>query len=226
MNYLVRPGGAFRSAPATRLAVAAYWPAGADLPETRFVSPPRSFDPRRLDVAAFSLAEGHLEGEWPLAELGRLQQDALPLASDSPAQSVTWSAQGERRVVPGREPEIRLRLHASSALRVCCQRCLQPMTVTLDVRPTLRFVHGEDQAQRLDEESDEDVLALSTALDLRELTEDELILALPLVPRHEVCPQALPLPTDDSQASDSNSEAHPFAVLASIRRGAGGGKQS
>ena len=57
---------------------------------------------------------------------------------------------------------------------------------------SIRFVHGADLAQQLDEESEEDVLALSAALDLRELIEDELILALPLVPRHDVCPQPLP----------------------------------
>jgi uncharacterized protein len=36
------------------------------------------------------------------------------------------------------------------------------------------------------------VLALEPALDLKELVEDELLLALPLVPRHEVCPEPLP----------------------------------
>jgi uncharacterized protein len=160
----------------------------------------------------------------------RLQQDAMPLASDSPAQTVAWSAVGERRVVAGGEPEVRLRLHASSALRVTCQRCLQPMVVTLDVRPILRFVHGEDQAQRLDEESDEDVLALTATLDVRELTEDELILALPLVPRHDTCPRPLPMGSaapDADRSPDAGTAPHPFAALASLRRGnAGGGKAS
>lgn len=179
----------------------------------------RSVDPRRLDVADFALAEGQLGGEWPLAELGRLQEDALPLATDSPAQAVIWSARGELRVSSGAEPEIWLHLQACTALRLSCQRCLQPMTVTIDIRPSLRFVRGEEQAQRLDVDSDDDVLDMSAPLDLRELTEDELILALPLVPRHDTCPQPLPLPADDRGVAEGAPEAHPFAALASWRRG-------
>lgn len=178
----------------------------------------RPFDPRRLDVQAFVLAQGQLQGEWPLAEMGRLQQDALPLTMTSPAQSVVWSAQGERRAVSVGEAELRLRLQARTALSLVCQRCLQPMTVRLDVRPLIRFVHGADLAQQLDEQGEEDVLDSSVALDLRELVEDELILALPLVPRHDVCPQPLAQADLGADADGTDSKAHPFAVLASLHR--------
>ena len=56
------------------------------------------------------------------------------------------------------------------------------------VERRIRFVDGEDAGGALDADSDDDVLALTPALDLHELVEDELLLALPLVPRHEVCP--------------------------------------
>ena len=58
----------------------------------------------------------------------------------------------------------------------------------LHIEKALRFVHGEDAAAELDADSDDDVLASSRSLDLRALIEDELLLALPLVPRHEACP--------------------------------------
>jgi uncharacterized protein len=178
----------------------------------------RPFDPLRLDVQAFALAQGQLQGEWPMAEMDRLQQDALPLTMASPAQSVLWSAQGERRAVSGGEPELRLRLQARTALSLVCQRCLQPVTVGLDVRPLIRFVRGEGLAQQLDEQGEEDVLDASAALDLRELVEDELILALPLVPRHDVCPQPLAQAGLGADADGTDSKAHPFAVLALLRR--------
>jgi uncharacterized protein len=177
----------------------------------------RPVDPRRLDVPAFAMAQGDLHGKWPLAEMSRLLQDALPLTQDSPAQSVAWSAQGEQRAGSGGEPEIRLRLQAQTALSLVCQRCLQPMTVTLDVRPTIRFVHGADLAQQLDEEGNEDVLDASAALDLRQLVEDELILALPLVPRHDVCAQPLAQANQGTDGDGTVSKAHPFAVLESLR---------
>jgi uncharacterized protein len=183
----------------------------------------RPIDPRRLDVPAFALAQGRLQGDWPLAEMGRLLQDALPLTRDSPAQAVAWSAQGERRAVAAGEAEIRLRLQAQTALSLVCQRCLQPMTATLDVRPTIRFVHGADLAQQLDEEGEEDVLDSSAALDLRDLIEDELILALPLVPRHELCPQPLAQADHGADGHDIEARAHPFAALASLRREGGKG---
>ncbi len=178
----------------------------------------RPVDPRRLDVPAFALAQGRLQGEWPLAEMNRLLHGASALTQDSPAQSVAWSARGERRAVSGGEPEIRLRLQALTALSLVCQRCLRPVTVTLDVRPTIRFVRGADLAQQLDEEGEEDVLDSSSALDLHELVEDELILALPLVPRHDVCAQPLAQANPGADGDGAASKAHPFAMLESLRR--------
>jgi uncharacterized protein len=185
-----------------------------------------TFDPRRLDVAAFAQAEGRLGGEWPLAALTRLLQDALPLSADSPATVVAWSARGSRKAVTGGDPEIRLLLRAHTALQMSCQRCLQPVTVELDVQPRLRFVRGEQLAETLDEDSeDEDVLALTAALDLQALTEDELILALPLVPRHEHCPQPLPMSAGEDEIASADDSERAFAGLASLLRD-GGSKPS
>ena len=189
------------------------------------MSHPRAFDPHRLDIAAFALAASQLNGEWPLQRMPRLLQDAMPLSADSPAQTVAWSARGARKAVTGGEAEIRLQLQASTALQLTCQRCLQPMTVRLDVQPTLRFVRGEAQAEALDEASDEDVLALTPAQDLLPLIEDELILALPLVPRHPVCPQPLRMSAGEDDLAEDDSGEHVFAGLAPLLRD-GGGKPS
>jgi len=58
-------------------------------------------------------------------------------------------------------------------------------------------------------------LALTRALDLIGLIEDELLLALPLVPRHDVCPQPLKVQDD---AEPFEERAHPFAALCSLKR--------
>jgi uncharacterized protein len=91
------------------------------------------------------------------------------------------------------------------------------------VARTLRFVPTEEEAARLDEaEEEEDVLALPRALNLHELIEDELILALPLVPRHEQCPEPLPwepeMPTAPAEVP-GEEVAHPFAALARLKQG-------
>jgi len=191
------------------------------------MSSARTIEPHRLDVAAFAHAGGELQGEWPLSALPRLLQDALPLSADSPAQSVAWSARGSHKAVAGGDGELRLHLQARTVLQLVCQRCLQPMTVVLEVHPSVRFVHGEAQAEALDENSDEDVLALTPTLDLRPLVEDELILALPLVPRHPTCPQPLPMSAGEGDLAHGNEAEHAFGGLASLLRdGRSGGKPS
>lgn len=172
-------------------------------------------DPRRLDLRAFTRSGGTLQGDLPLAALARLLPSLLPQAAGEAAATVSWRADGDMRPVRGGEPELWLHLQARADVVLECQRCLQPMAQALQVDRRLRFVDGEDEAARLDEDSDDDVLPLPPALDLPGLVEDELILALPLVPRHEACPQPLPMSVADDGALDE--APHAFAALAQIR---------
>ncbi|HMO46746.1 MAG TPA: YceD family protein [Rubrivivax sp.] len=187
------------------------------------MSTARSFDPRHLDVPAFAAAAARLQGHWPLSGMPRLLQDALPESADA---QLDWSVQGERRPVAGEDGRLLLHLQAQAVVRLSCQRCLQPVSVPLQVNTSLRFVRGEALAEKLDEDSDEDVLALSGALDLHGLVEDELILALPLVPRHERCPQPLPMSAGELQAGGSEEEEKKsggaFAALAGLLKDARG----
>jgi uncharacterized protein len=102
-------------------------------------------------------------------------------------------------------------------LNLTCQRCLGAVPAPLAVVSRFRFVAGETQAAALDAEAEEDVLASTRSLDLRTLAEDELLLALPIVPRHDVCPTPLPRPSagpDDEAAAAPN----PFAALAGLKK--------
>ena len=173
-------------------------------------------DPKRLDLRAFTRDAGTLQGELPLAFFQRLAPSLLPGGDGGPAGPVTWRADGRQRPVRGGVPELWLHLQATAAVVLECQRCLQPMAHALRVDRQLRFVEGEDEAERLDEESDDDVLALPPAADLLSLIEDEMILALPLVPRHESCPQPMPMAAADEGAEEE--APHAFAALAHLRR--------
>lgn len=170
------------------------------------------FDPRRLELLRFAEAGGRLSGAWPTTAFERLGHDA-PLSTE-----VSWAAGGERRPVAGGAPETWLMLEAQATVQLECQRCLQPMAEPLAVRRRFRFVADEAEAERLDEESEDDVLALPPRgrLDLLPLVEDELILALPIVPRHAACPEPLPLPADEP--ADEAPAEHPFAKLAALKR--------
>lgn len=172
-------------------------------------------DPLRLDVAAFARDGAALEGGWSVDQLPRLQQSQQP-PQDAAAEPVAWSARGEARPVAGEGPQTWLHLSGRTAVWLTCQRCLAPMRVPLEVDTSIRFVRGEAEAEALDAESEFDVLALAPAIDLRQLLEDELLLALPLVPRHEICPA--PLTAGSSPAMPAARAAeNPFAVLADLR---------
>jgi uncharacterized protein len=154
-----------------------------------------AFDPRRLDVAAFARAGATLAGETSIGQLPRLRDSASDPAAAAP---VTWRAEGRWDRAPGGEGGPVMRLLGQATVPLTCQRCLQP------------------QAEALDLGSDDEVLSLGGTLDVLALVEDEFILALPLVPRHAACPQ--PLASPDAAERAGNGGAHPFAVLAGLRR--------
>jgi len=178
----------------------------------------RAFDPLRLDVAAFAADASALEGARAVSEFHRLSESVLAPLPDAPMEPVRWGAQGETRPRRGGAPELWLHLQADTVVQLQCQRCLQAMTVPLAVERSFRFVRDEAEAEAEDPDSDEDVLALSRTLDLFALVEDELILELPLVPRHDVCPQPLPVPQDEPLEEDE-PRPNPFAKLAALKRG-------
>lgn len=176
----------------------------------------QDFSPDRLDVKSFAMAGGHLTGHDPLSLYERLQQEAVA-PSDGP--SVAWTVEASMRALPGGGTQPWLRLQAQATLPLECQRCLTPADTLLEVDREFRFVPDEATAEAEDEDSEEDLLVLSRAFDLRELIEDELLLALPLVPMHEACPTA---PTVQAQSEDFEAvqaeRPHPFAALAALRK--------
>lgn len=176
-------------------------------------TPDRTQDARALNVALLCKAAGQLAGQWPQADMSRLAASLFA----PPAGDVSWSAQAAAVAVPAAEPELWLQLDLRAEVTLQCQRCLQAVPHTLVVDRRFRFARNEEEAERLDEELEDDVLALQPRLDLRELAEDELILALPLVARHEgVCPEPLPLPTADELAEEP--APNPFAALAALKK--------
>lgn len=89
-----------------------------------------------------------------------------------------------------------LEIHA--ALDCTCSRCLTPMAVSLDLRRGLEFCRSAkeadekteqwlaDQADGLDQ-PDVDFLAPEDEMTVLLLVEDEVLLGLPMTPRHEDC---------------------------------------
>ena len=171
----------------------------------------RRFDSARLDVAGLAAEGATLSGHCASDELPRWQAMQSPPAG-AMSELVLWSVRGEQRRAAGQAPQLWLHLKVSATAWPNCQRCLQPFSQPLVVERALRFVDTEAQAEALDADSEDDVLALTPAPDLRTLIEDELLLAWPIVPRHAQC-VAPPHRAGDAAAAAAN----PFRVLSSLK---------
>lgn len=177
----------------------------------------RPHDPRRIDVERLAREGAQLEGVWPLDGMQRVVDSCHPDPGPQASDDVAWVARGEQRREGG-ELQTWLELYAHARVTLTCQRCLGPMDTALDVRRRFRFVEGEEAAAALDAESDDDVLARPSALDLHELAEDELLLAMPIVPRHDVCPEPIQIDSPLAMNDDTTASANPFAALAALRK--------
>ena len=177
----------------------------------------KEHSPDRLDVKAFAQAGGHLSGHDTLLKYQRLAEEGKGLHPDL---RVDWMVDGEVRATHGMDGQIWLRLKASASLPMICQRCLHTVDAPLEVEREFRFVTDEATAEALDNDSEEDLLALSREFNLRELIEDELIMALPVVPRHDECPAEVQLASSDEEFEEANAQKpNPFAALAGLHKG-------
>jgi uncharacterized protein len=189
----------------------------------------REFNPLKLDLPAFAHLNGSLSGQWPLQSMPRLEAGSVAVQDVAPL--VEWQAQGEERKVGGAR-QVWVRVSAQVKLALTCQRCLLPVQEHVATDRWIRFVESEDKAAELDAELEDDVLVLSHTFDLRWLVEDELILALPLAPKHPNCSALIPGQTavnvdsadplpqaaaaEPADAADQELRQRPFADLADL----------
>lgn len=174
-----------------------------------------SYPADRLPVDAFARDGADLAGQRPLRLFGRLLEDHPPEAPPAD-EVVSWQAHGEQRPSPGADPQTWLRVQADVEVWRACQRCLQPVRLGLRVDQWFRFVRGEDEAARLDAEGDDDVLDLPRQLDLFELIEDELLLSVPIVPRHDAGDCLPGMPSLAIDPGDVSGRVRPFASLGGL----------
>lgn len=175
------------------------------------------FDPRRLDVKAFAEQAGELAGEDLLGSHSRIMVETAGRGAGSP---LVWAVAGELRNPGHARPEIWLRLQARAVLPLTCQRCLAPVEVPVQVERPFRFVQDEALASAEDDQSEVDLLALSRSFDLIELIEDELLMDMPVAPRHDVCPVPVILAVEDEDFEATAVErVNPFALLQRLKTG-------
>jgi uncharacterized protein len=168
--------------------------------------------PVEVDPFRFAEARRLLEGEIPLKQMKRL----VPLlASDSGSVHVSLEFGIDSMGV------VNLVGDVQADLALICQRCLEPMDWSLKLSLALAFLRpNEDEAAIPGPYEPYVVDALPVRL--TDMIEDEIILALPSIPRHDLaqCPAGEWVqdekPAAKENAAAENRRDNPFSVLAEL----------
>ena len=110
-------------------------------------------------------------------------------------------------------------------LPMLCQRCEQPLMLAVDAQIQVGLVRNDEDAQRLPEHLEPCLLMADRMVSLTTLVEDELILALPIVPRHEQECGMRVASIMEPIASTQTERKNPFAILEQLRSGKDGDQQ-
>jgi uncharacterized protein len=109
----------------------------------------------------------------------------------------------------------------NAEVSIICERCMSPMTMTLSVSCLLAMVVSERNIDSLAEQYDPWLLEDSDPVLLSKVVEDELILVLPLVPRHtRAClpSEAWSAMSEESEEDEGDKPESPFAILSSLKK--------
>jgi len=158
-----------------------------------------------IDAFEFCRNSGHREGTTPVAEMTRLAADCADKSGE-----IHWSIDGglTKQGYPS------MTLAVAGPVKLVCQRCLTPMDYEIDSSTMLVLGKDDEDADGIEEVLDDesiDVIVGSRECDIRQLLEDEALLALPQAPKHEVCPDTKLL---DALKLDKVS---PFAALKNLK---------
>lgn len=170
--------------------------------------------PPKFDVRHAAASQLLMEGRDVLSSYERLMQETQGLAGEN---VLHWTAQVEVRPDPAGQPTNWLHLTVATTMPQICQRCLGPVDVVLQVNREFRFVETEAVAEQQDDECEEDLLVISREFDLATLVEDEVLMALPLVPRHDSCPVNVKMLAVDDDFEAPAEKPNPFAVLSQLK---------
>lgn len=155
-----------------------------------------------IDSLDFARRGGELSGDVPVAELPRMTD----LLADSEGK-ISYVLRG----LAGKDGNPQLELIVDGSCNLRCQRCLNALTYPIKLVSRLRLV-SEGEVDNSDIEDDEvDSIPAEKRLDVLALLEEELLLSLPIAPKHGLgeCQIAV---------EGLNRSNNPFAVLAGLKK--------
>jgi uncharacterized protein len=151
-----------------------------------------------IDGPAFARSAATLQGRLGLESLPRLAQ------SGCLASVLDFVLKGEinERGRPG------LRLVVDGSVRLQCQRCLDNLDLPLHLVAELQFAASEAEIAAADD--DVEWILAGREMSVTALVEEEVLLALPMVPKHERCGTAADV--------EGGAQVSAFQALAALRK--------
>jgi uncharacterized protein len=168
--------------------------------------------PASIDVIRLADQAARLSGTIPLKRMKRL------LAS---CRSETGEVSVDLEFHSDAERGLRsLSGKIETVIETTCERCLEPMQLALSADVGMLIVTG---TQSIAGDDQSDVLQVDGPVALDELVENELILAMPMIPMHpaEQCPASGLIgtrPSVEDGKAEAEAESSPFAKLAELKR--------
>jgi uncharacterized protein len=178
--------------------------------------------PAKVDLTRLARSGTALFGSFPVTKLKRLVEDLPSQAAISAEpgvndKGIVWfEVSGSTQT--GRRD--RITLEVQSVLALTCQRCLQTMWLEIDEKVEFELYTSESQmrsaldGEEMEPHAPEPLLVLQP-IDLFELIEDQLILAVPYVPKHEDCQ---PAKSEAGDPIEPVKRQSPFEVLGKLKR--------
>lgn len=144
---------------------------------------------RQVDFKSGQTYQG--EGFFSLQHFPRILSEIWSgsveeVTKESPEQAgIDWQVVTWLDDTAAGHTDYRLRVRIRTALHLECQRCLEGFLQKIDISAQFVLLESHQEVEDFPIDNfDEDALLQSDAFDLMELIEDEVLLALPLVPKH------------------------------------------
>jgi uncharacterized protein len=165
--------------------------------------------PEVVDAWRWVAARRRIEGSVPLASLPRLRDGLF-----EPEGEVRFTIDFDRDAL--QLPRVELKAEAELPLQ--CQRSLQRFLLPVRLEQMLGLIRDEADVAALPEGYEPLLVPADGLLRPLDLVEDELILAMPVVP---VSPGSEPVGDDWPQDADGPRQDNPFAVLSALKKPGG-----
>jgi uncharacterized protein len=126
-----------------------------------------------VDAMLLAMRGSKIEQTFAMSDLPRVSDYAADASATARLTATFRNLDGKALIDGAVTAELQLR----------CQRCMQPVTVPVDDEFSVMLIGSENELDTLSPEQDA-IVAEAERLDLRWLTEEQLLLASPLVPLH------------------------------------------